>query len=156
MVRDGRAVANSWLQMPWWDGYRGPDQWRFGPLPEEYRAEWEASGRSHVVLAGIAWKMLLDAFDAARALVPPDAWLELRYEDVLASPTASVESILACCDMEMHPLLASYLASHPPTTHRVASFAQDLDAASLRLLETSLSGHLAARGYGAVPSGSDS
>ena len=24
MVRDGRAVANSWLQTSWWTGYQGP------------------------------------------------------------------------------------------------------------------------------------
>ena len=27
VVRDGRAVASSWLQMGWWDGWRGPDNW---------------------------------------------------------------------------------------------------------------------------------
>ena len=33
VVRDGRAVANSFLQMPWWRGYEGPDAWGWGPLP---------------------------------------------------------------------------------------------------------------------------
>ena len=33
VVRDGRAVANSLVRMPWWDGYRGPAGWSFGKLP---------------------------------------------------------------------------------------------------------------------------
>jgi hypothetical protein len=39
VVRDGRAVANSWLQMGWWDGWRGPDNWLYGPLPDP-AAQW--------------------------------------------------------------------------------------------------------------------
>ena len=41
VVRDGRAVANSWLQMGWWDGWQGPDKWIYGPLPADLRREWE-------------------------------------------------------------------------------------------------------------------
>jgi len=32
VIRDGRAVANSWLQMPWWLGYGGPERWQWDPL----------------------------------------------------------------------------------------------------------------------------
>jgi hypothetical protein len=147
VVRDGRAVANSWLQMSWWDGYLGPDRWRFGPLPPHYRAEWEASDRSHVVLAGIAWKLLLDAFDAARAGVPAADWLELRYEDVLDEPDESIARILAICGLDMDPGLRQYLAVHAPTTGRRASFTRDLDPRALEQLTGSLAAHLAARGY---------
>ena len=45
VIRDGRAVANSWLQMDWWLGYRGPEHWHFGPLSDEHREVWERSGR---------------------------------------------------------------------------------------------------------------
>jgi len=30
VIRDGRAVASSLLQMPWWRGYLEPSEWRFG------------------------------------------------------------------------------------------------------------------------------
>ena len=47
VVRDGRAVANSWLQMDWWLGYRGPEHWHFGPLsPEHARSTSAADGPS--------------------------------------------------------------------------------------------------------------
>ncbi|MBV8162037.1 MAG: sulfotransferase, partial [Acidimicrobiia bacterium] len=42
VVRDGRAVAASWLQTDWWRGDRGPQGWHFGPLPPAYEKEWEA------------------------------------------------------------------------------------------------------------------
>jgi len=72
VVRDGRAVASSWLQMGWWDGWRGPDNWFLGPLDADLRQEWEESGRSFPVLAALGWKMLMSAFDDAQAQCPPD------------------------------------------------------------------------------------
>lgn len=50
VVRDGRAVASSWLQMGWWDGRLGPDRWIYGPLPADLHEEWERSGRDFAVL----------------------------------------------------------------------------------------------------------
>ena len=75
VVRDGRAVANSFLQMPWWRGYEGPEGWGWGPLPEEYQQIWEESGRSFAVLAGLEWRILMEAFEAAQARVPDDQWM---------------------------------------------------------------------------------
>jgi hypothetical protein len=69
VIRDGRAVANSWLQTSWWTGYQGPSRWYLGPLPEPYATEWETSDHSFVLLAGLGWKLLLDGFDTAHALV---------------------------------------------------------------------------------------
>jgi hypothetical protein len=86
VIRDGRAVANSWLKMPWWRGYRSPPEWHFGTLPENLDREWQDSGRSFVVLAGLAWRLLTDAFVEAAAELPPEQWLELRYEDIVKSP----------------------------------------------------------------------
>jgi hypothetical protein len=86
VIRDGRAVANSFLQMPWWRGYAGPTAWGWGPLPEPYEREWEEAGRSFAVLAGLQWKILMDAFEAAKAQIPEDRWLDIRYEDFVAEP----------------------------------------------------------------------
>ena len=41
IVRDGYSVANSFLQVPWWWGWRGPQNWRFGLLPADEQAVWE-------------------------------------------------------------------------------------------------------------------
>lgn len=94
VVRDGRAVANSFLQMSWWGGYQGPGSWRYGPLPEEHAEVWERSGRSFPVLAALTWRMLMDAYDRAEAVADPGTWLTVRYEDVLADPRKHFDRIL--------------------------------------------------------------
>ncbi len=93
IVRDGRAVASSLLRMAWWKGWRGPDAWRFGPLSESDRATWEASGRSFTVLAGLQWKICLEAAEAAKASLPAHRVLELRYEDLCAEPSRVIGEV---------------------------------------------------------------
>ena len=147
VVRDGRAVANSWLQMRWWNGYQGPANWYLGPLPEAYAREFEAAGGSFVLLAGLAWKLLLDAFEQARAAVPADQWLDVRIEDLTADPRGQVTSILKFVDLEWTPEFEAGFARHSFGSGRSQAFRRDLDPANLALLDASLRGHLEAWGY---------
>lgn len=147
VIRDGRAVANSWIQMPWWEGHRGPSQWHWGALPEAYAAEWDQSGRSFVLLAGLAWKLLIDAFEAARRRIPDDRWLEVRYEDVVAAPRETMGAVLDFSGMEWNTDLESVLRRYEFATGRTQAFRRDLDARSIDLLDRSLYGHLSRHGY---------
>ncbi len=147
VVRDGRAVANSWLQMPWWLGFEGPDHWQWGPLTEELAAEWEASGRSFVVLAGRLWKMLIDAFDGARSGIATADWLEVRYEDVAANPRRTFARMLEFCGLPWDAEFERGFERHTFTASRSDAFRRDLDLADVERLGRVLASTLAARGY---------
>jgi hypothetical protein len=147
VVRDGRAVANSWLQMRWWSGYQGPDNWYLGPLPEPYAKELEAAGGSYVLLAGLAWKLLIDAFERARAAIPPGQWLDVRIEDVAASPRDQLARLLEFAGLEWTSEFEAGVARHQFRSDRREAFRRDLDPGNLRLLEGSLRGHLETWGY---------
>jgi hypothetical protein len=151
VIRDGRAVASSWLQMPWWSGHGGPSNWSLGPLPERYALEWERSGSSYVVLAGLAWKLLMDAFDAAHASIPPEQWLDVRYEDVLEEPRKQVTRMLDFLGLEWTPRFDAGFGRYRFEHGRSAAFRRDLDAANLALLERSLAGRLLAYDYPLMP-----
>jgi hypothetical protein len=147
VVRDGRAVANSWLQMPWWLGYQGPQRWHWGPLPPEYEDEWNASGHSSVLLAGLGWKILLDAFDAAAAALPAASWLTVRYEDVVAEPRGRFAEMLDFAGLTWNSTFEAGFAKHTFTASRSEAFRRDLTPAQVATLEKSLAGHLARWGY---------
>jgi hypothetical protein len=147
VVRDGRAVANSWLQMRWWNGYKGPSGWFLGPLPEAYAREFEASGGSFVLLAGLAWKLLMDAFDKARSAVPPDQWLDVRIEDVNDDPRGQVATMLKFVGLEWTSAFEEGFARHSFHSSRKEAFRRDLDPTGLALLERSLRDHLEAWRY---------
>lgn len=99
MVRDGRAVVNSLLNVEFWQGWRGPAHIGLDPLSDEEQEEWRRSGRSFVVLAAIQWKRWMDAFEAAKSHIAPQRYLEIKYEDFTADPLGTFDDILTFCDL---------------------------------------------------------
>jgi sulfotransferase family protein len=148
VVRDGRAVANSFLQMPWWRGYEGPDAWGWGPLPAEDRAAWEAAGRSYPLLAGLEWKLLVDAFDRAAAALPADRWLEVRYEDFIADPRTTMDRILGFLDLAWDARFERGFARYTFDDGRTQAYLRDLGDADVAVLDRVLGSTLARYGYG--------
>jgi hypothetical protein len=151
VIRDGRAVANSFLQMPWWRGYRGPSDWGWGPLPDEYQQIWEDSERSFAVLAGLEWRLLMDAFDVARALVPEGQWLDVRYEDFVAEPRRWTEEILGFLNLEWTPAFGSGFAKYHFDQERQQAYRADLGIHDVALLDAALCPALTRYGYAEQP-----
>lgn len=146
VVRDGRAVASSWLQMPWWRG--DPSAWQWGPLPGAYDREWKAAGCEPVLLAGLAWKMLIDAFADARAALADDArWLEVRFEDVVAEPVTTLRRVAEHLGLDWSPELASAVARHPFDPAATTRWRADFSESDVAMLTESVGGHLARFGY---------
>ena len=147
IVRDGRAVANSWLQMEWWGGYRGPENWPWGPLPEDLKSEWEASGYSFVVLAGQSWRLLMEAFQRAAATIDSGRYLELRYEDVVATPEESLRAIAEFLELKWSPRLSDAVGRIRMDSSRTRAFERDLNASQMADLEHSIGALLRRYGY---------
>lgn len=147
IVRDGRGVANSWLQMGWWTGYRGPGNWRWGPLSEADVRDWEREGRSHLALAALAWRMLVEAHETARRALPSDAWLELRYEDVVADPRSAFLAILDFAGLEWTDAFERGFARQRFRVGRREAFRDDLGEPGVALVERMLARPLARYGY---------
>lgn len=150
VIRDGRAVANSWLQMGWWDGWQGPERWIFGPLPPDLREEWDASGRSFVVLAALGWAMLMRAFDEARAQFPAEQWLDVRYEDLILAPREHFGRMLDFLDMDWTPAFEEGFGRHQIEGDRAASFRTELTPGQVEAMEQVLAQPLSYWGYDAV------
>ena len=112
VVRDGRAVVNSWLQMGWWDGWRGPQNWYLGALPPALHAVWEDSGRSFPVLAALGWKMLMGGYANARAAHPGGQWLDLRYEDLIAEPRKELTRVVEFLGLDWTPAFEKGFGRH--------------------------------------------
>jgi len=147
VVRDGRSVANSWLQMGWWDGYRGPDNWYLGPLSRADQAEWEEAERSFVVLAGLGWRILMSAIEEARALVPEEQWLDVRLEDFMDDPRGRTEEVLDFLGLEWTPQYEAGFAKHTFQASRGVAWKRDLSEADIAALERTIAKPLAAYGY---------
>jgi hypothetical protein len=147
VVRDGRAVCSSWLQMGWWDGYRGPDRWYLGPLSPPDQQAWEESGRSFVVLAGLGYRMLMDAFATARALVPAEQWLDLRLEDLMEDPRRRTAEVLDFLGLDWTPEFERGFRRHTFQASRGVAWKRDLSDDQVAALEATIAGPMARYGY---------
>ncbi|MEM7200482.1 MAG: sulfotransferase [Planctomycetota bacterium] len=105
VVRDGRAVAASLLSVSWWHGWGGPAQWRWGPLPAADQQRWEESGGSFYVLAGLQWKLLMHNLTSRGATVGA-RYLQVRYEDLVAAPHATLQRVVDWAGLDPDPDLA--------------------------------------------------
>lgn len=147
VVRDGRAVASSYLHWPLWRGWLGPEGWRFGPLPDAYAREWEEGDRSFALLAGLEWKILMDAFAAAEVLVPSHQWIQIRYEDFVTDPIASSKKLLGFMQLPWSEHFKSQLSSYSLSKTRTEGFRSSLTGPQLEMLDLSLGEHLRRFGY---------
>ena len=111
LVRDGRAVSNSLLNVNFWDGWRGPTGWRHGLLPKEYQKEWRDFQYSFVALAAINWKILIEAIVQSSKNLRNENFLQIRYEDFVADKIGTYSNILEFCEIEFHPSHKKYLLS---------------------------------------------
>lgn len=147
VVRDGRAVADSLIRRPWWRGYQGPGAWQFGPLSPEYEREWESAGRSYVVLGGLQWKILMDAFEASRQALPEERWMQVRYEDFVDSPRSNLESILRFAGLTWDGEFERGFNRFTFMPERRDAFRDNLTGEQAAALDRVLSSHLLRLGY---------
>jgi hypothetical protein len=147
VVRDGRAVAHSLMQRPWWRGHQGTAGWGFGPLSEKDQREWDHFGGSFVALAGLEWRILMDAFQAARAEIPADRWMDIRYEDFIQNPRMYLRDILRFVGLEWTDGFDRRLEGFAYTDSRTTGFLSELDPRHVQMLNDLLGPQLASYGY---------
>ncbi len=147
VVRDGRAVTSSWLQMPWWRGHLGPELWHFGPLPPDLDEMWTRCDRSFPVLAALAWRLLIDSYAEARAKIPAAQWVRVRYEDVIFSPRDAFAGMLQATDLEWSARFESGFGRYSFSAARTESFRRDLSPGDIAAVERVLGPQLTELGY---------
>jgi hypothetical protein len=147
IVRDGRSVANSLMQVRWWPGYRGTPAWTFGHLSEEERTAWEATGHSWTYIAGLEWNRLMTAFEVARAEIGPERWLDVRYEDLVMRPKEETRAILHFVGLDLWGGFDKALSRLGVSPERTDAYRDELRPEDVALLESLFASTLMRWGY---------
>ena len=147
IVRDGRAVANSFLQMDWWTGYLGPEKWYLGPLDEQQKSRWASSESSFLVLAGIAWEILVASVEEDAARIGEDSICTIRYEDFLQDPVGEIRSMCDFSGLDFHEDFGNRIRSSRIDSGRKQAFLTDLSPVQISELTSCIADSLAKYGY---------
>jgi omega-hydroxy-beta-dihydromenaquinone-9 sulfotransferase len=146
VLRDGRPVAASFMNVPWWWGWRGPENWRWGKLSAEHQAEWDRQDRSFVALAGIQWKILMQSMEMVKPLIPSERFMEVRYEDVCAEPARFFRQAVEFAGLEWTPQFERHVSSQRLRSEN-EKWRKDLTPAQQGILESVLAPALQQYGY---------
>ena len=150
VLRDGRAVVNSMLQVEWWWGWRGYRNWRWGDLTPLQQEEMERHGNSFIALAALQWKILMDAMETAKQTIDPARYMEVKYEDVVAAPMVELRRAVEFSQLDWHPTFVR-AAERWELRDENTKWRQDLTPAQQAILEDALASHLPKYGYGEAP-----
>ncbi|MCK5251870.1 MAG: sulfotransferase, partial [Thermoplasmata archaeon] len=90
LIRDGRAVANSFMNVDWW-----PDHtiWWSRDTP----SDWERQGRTPIELCALHWKHNVEEILATKDVLAN--YLEVRYERLVRDSRAEIHRIIDFCDL---------------------------------------------------------
>jgi omega-hydroxy-beta-dihydromenaquinone-9 sulfotransferase len=146
LMRDGRAVANSMLNVYFWQGWKGPQNWGWGELSPAQKKEWNEHGQSFVVLAAIQWKILMDAMEKAKNTVSNGRFLEIRYENLCSDPVGQVQKVTQFCELEWTVGFERQLGKYQPKDTN-DKFKYDLTPKQQSDLEEVLGSYLRRYGY---------
>jgi Sulfotransferase family len=144
VLRDGRDVVCSLLERGWLGGRAGADDARqpFGAHARfwvEPERQEEFDQVSEARRAAWAWRRYVAA---ARAV--PERTVELRYEALVADPTAEGERVAAALGSSPEPLCRALSAVHDESMGR---WRRDLTTEQLRDVEAEAGALLAELGY---------
>jgi hypothetical protein len=150
IVRDGRAVANSFLQMPWWTGFHGSENWYLGSLNERQQSQWESSDRSFLILAGLAWDVLVKSIEHDARQVGQDNVCTVRYEDFLSDPVGQIRKLSDFSDLDFNKSFENRIGASRINSGRKQAFLTDLSSSQVSELTSCIADSLAKYGYSDV------
>jgi hypothetical protein len=148
VIRDGRAVVNSFLHVGWWRGYEGVHRWQFGlPTPEEQEL-LARHGDSFVARAGIHWRRLVQSIVTAAVALDRQTYRVVRYEDMVADPVGITLDTLTWAGLPTdRPWLERRLDAVPifdanTSAGRIPSWRENLSSDQIAVLDDMLGDEL--------------
>ena len=141
VLRDGRAVANSLVQVGFWWGWRGPENWRWGSLSSAHKEEWNKYDQSFIVLAAIQWKILLEAAERAKEYISKSNLLEIKYERLCSDPIELFKEVAEFSELEWTDDFENELGKYDLRSTN-DKWARELNATQRRDLNEVLKGYL--------------
>ena len=93
VIRDGRSVVESLLRQNFWIEKDGLEKPFWDGTPKHIINEWISSDKNSDVLTAIQWRYIIESIRKDFTDLPDLSYMEVRYEDFVAEPDDTLESI---------------------------------------------------------------
>ncbi len=109
IIRDGRAVVNSLLNVSFWQERNGYNQPWWGNFPNDYYTKWLKTGKKPSTLAALEWKHVIELTELESSNLSSEEYMTIKYEDFIATTDKIINSILDFCSLNYHKNVAAQL-----------------------------------------------
>lgn len=149
LIRDGRAVVHSLLNIPFWRNQGGLERpfWS-GLLSAAEMDLWEHGARDPALLAALQWKRVIELARIEKEALAPAQYVEIRYEDFTAAPHDVIAEVSRTCALAHAPQVHRALDAGPALRNMNTKFRSELSVASLTALSAVMEPMLGQLGYG--------
>ena len=148
VVRDGRAVVHSLLDVHFWGGtWREREVAWSGGLTDDELARWRQLGSSPVALAALQWRAILRIARDEAARHAPDRYAELRYEDFVVDPEAMLNEMTAFCQLRASGEAHEFLRTRVDLQNMNFRWREAFEPAEREMLADLIGPELASLGY---------
>jgi hypothetical protein len=148
VVRDPRAVVGSLLRVPFWrDTHRLREPAWSGGLGAAELDAWRAAGEVPAGLAALEWRAVVERARLEAAALPAGHYLEVRYEDFVAGPRESLDSILEFTGLPSDRRPLEYAAEKVGVRDLSANWRERLSAEDLGAVEDAAEETMRQLGY---------
>lgn len=145
IIRDGRAVVNSFLHLPGWRGWEGIHNWRWG-YKEEYQEEIDRYDGSFAAIAALQWKMVTKEIKKNGEKIGDD-FMELRYEEMIDRPIDAIKKTVEFTGENFDKRMKKVVSSHEFKNMNY-KWKKNLSSRQKEVVQDSLNQVLKEYGYG--------
>lgn len=138
MIRDGRAVSNSTLRVPWWNDTH---VWWLG----HKASEWEEQGKEPVELCALYWKRTIEEVRSKKHLFK-SRYIEVRYEELVNDTKGVISSIADFCELRRPQAYMNLLPAGLPDSD--IKWRKQLTERQKKILYDAVGDFLESLGYG--------
>lgn len=100
IIRDGRAVVHSLLNVDFWINKGGLERpYWLNFLSEDDIKIWEKNNKNSGVLAALEWKKEIDLTHKESKVLDDNQFIEIKYENFLANPHKELRNLFSFCEL---------------------------------------------------------
>jgi hypothetical protein len=156
IVRDGRAVANSLINVDYWRGWEGIYNWRWGVPSPDAITFLEKYEYRFLALAAVQWRMLVGNIRVETAKLDRGDLLLVRYEDMTADPRGETARCIEFCGLDgdlrrfqrhLSMTVRTRIIDANRFSYRIPPWRENLNESDVEMLNDIMADELAAFGY---------